>query len=45
MHQKILLGEKRRTGQAIGKVIYLMEVVQDLNRRLMVSKRTFLRGL
>lgn len=32
-----MLGEKRRTAQATEKVIYLMELVQDLNRRLMVS--------
>lgn len=37
MHQEIVLGEKRRTAQATEKVIYLMELVQDLNRRLMVS--------
>lgn len=40
LHQKMLLGEKRKTEEATVKVIYLLKTVQDLNRRLMVSTRS-----
>lgn len=38
-HEKALLAEKKKTAEALRKVIYLMDTVQDLNHRLMVSTR------